>query len=271
MAEYAYSTYIDSEDYIKGLEGLYYSWAQTNSPNDFVILKTNEISNELLLPQINDKRIKIIEIPKYFIGYSHFLNEIENDINVIDDPFTCWSRQYTNTLGQFYAFNLTQYKAILNIHCDILIRENLDYLFEKYNKDKTFYVCNIKEKQLPFDTIYNKVFTIDCFFWLIKPDPDIFEKLSNNYALRTLASNANDIAEKFIYPMLDIKEILFEDSYNKIVHNTGPWKYWKVNKNFNPKDLLNKEEIEKIARTQYFYSDTKIISTKGQQMVNAYK
>ena len=109
MTDYAYTTLLASNDYVYGVLGLYYSWKLTNSKYDFILIVTDNITQENL-SIIECANIDYVIVPRY-----DFKNQ---------------NSRYNITWNKFYIYTLTQYKKVCFIDADAILIENIDSVFD---------------------------------------------------------------------------------------------------------------------------------------------
>ena len=114
----SYFTSISSDNYMPGVLVLDYNLKKLNSKYPLSVLVSKNVTNKVRKKLIS-KNIKILEVEES-------LNEFM-PTNANQSKFKHWS----STLDKLLLFKFTQYDKIVFLDSDLLIYENLDFLFEK--------------------------------------------------------------------------------------------------------------------------------------------
>lgn len=119
MSKFSYITVLSTENYLEGVLCLIESLKNTGTKYPITVLITNNISNEteetLKKFGANIIRKNKIDIPESI--------KAKNDKGI----FSHW----TNTFDKLAIFELTEFDKLVYVDSDMLIRNNIDELFEK--------------------------------------------------------------------------------------------------------------------------------------------
>ena len=110
---YSYISILSTDNYLKGLLVLFFSYKKTKSKYPFLVLLTPNIS----------KKTKII-LKKLHIPYEILLKDIDNPTDVSK------KHRWFRTYSKLSVFNQTKYSKIVYLDADMLILRNIDGLFK---------------------------------------------------------------------------------------------------------------------------------------------
>lgn len=118
---YTYMSFLGTDDYLIGILALKKQLDAVKSKYPFVVLVSDQISN-------NSKKI----LDKYHITY------ISKDQYIPSESIKKYNQsfgmpQWSNTFGKLYIFGMTQFDKIVYVDADMLIKKNIDELFQKEN------------------------------------------------------------------------------------------------------------------------------------------
>lgn len=166
MNQYCYCTLLSSDNYINGVLGLYYSLKKVNTQYPFLVITTNNLSEEIF---------QILQ---------------QNNINYIKKPYLSFSSitNYQSTINKIYIYTLP-FKKICFIDADAILLKNIDNYFSlrcpigyKYwNGEKKI----ISGGLMFLDVCYNKFIASQ---QLIKnhneltDDESVFEQIETNWS-----------------------------------------------------------------------------------------
>ena len=162
MKKYAYATFVQGESYLKPSLALLSSYKKNKMKYPFYLFYVeNQVEEKIELKYF--KEIENLNINIYIIKIpTMYFNEKQQDWY-----FNC-------TIGKFEIFKLEQYDKIIFLDSDVIILENIDFLFEKYgNFAAPVYDIFSRENSLL------KHYYI-CFIFLIKPSKKLYQYIHNN-------------------------------------------------------------------------------------------
>lgn len=266
MDNYAYATYIDKKDFLPGLQGLYYSLIATKTKYDLIILYCDEITENDIWRYIDKTQVIL-----YPILNNYKLNEkgkigddLKNLLDISNDgtgkdfwDVAYYTTQYSNTFNPLYIFNLTDYDAILYLHCDVLVLENCDHIF-KVDKKINIAYCNI------FYFNLNCKYA-DASYLLFYPNKEVWNfilKYKNHILNMNNVHNLDGFFGNFLMKYFPVGQIAYNYNQISLYHCTGAIKYWKI---FN----IN---IKKIIENDIFWNKNKYIITNiFKEKINSLK
>lgn len=216
---YSWITLLASDNYIEGILALSHSLKLTNTIYPLIVLVTSTIS-EHTINILQKNNIQYI-----IINTLSFNQKNKNRWNI--------------TLNKFYIYNLTQYNKICFLDADIIIKHNIDYIFQfntpcflspRYDSFKRYSI--FKDNQLLNYPLRGGTF-------LITPSQKDF------YNLLYLAETCDDdeeLLEKFyknkIYYFFD------KNITQAIYHDVEDTKFWDRGYNYyNFVDLIKTNKI----------------------------
>ena len=138
---YCYCSLLTSDNYLKGVLGLAYSLKIVDSKYPFLVIITDNISEES------------IDILK------------ENNISFIIKPLLLFQShsEYVTTINKFYLYTLINFEKIIFIDADAFVLENIDKYFN-YNMSVGYRYWNGHQ------------FIISGGFLVLKPSLEKFQK-----------------------------------------------------------------------------------------------
>ena len=138
---YCYCSLLTSDNYLKGVLGLAYSLKIVDSKHPFLVIITDNISEES------------IDILK------------ENNISFIIKPLLLFQShsEYITTINKFYLYTLINFEKIIFIDADAFVLENMDKYFN-YNMSVGYRYWNGHQ------------FIISGGFLVLKPSLEKFQK-----------------------------------------------------------------------------------------------
>lgn len=234
MKRYAYLTYLGTDDYLPGTLALIEELKHVKSKYPIYVLVANDLRKETIC-QIETKA-KVIKSQKFKIP-----NEVLKHNN--QTGYSRWNR----TFEKLQVFGLEQFDKIVMLDSDMLIKSNIDELFEKPNLSAVAagkdYPGNEKWENLNSGTM------------VITPSKLEFTRLIKLIGMNTWGDQ--DVIQK-AYPNWNKDESLhLSDIYNmisgfeayyvgvkklkniKIVHFTHKVKPWKMNKMYRFKYICS--------------------------------
>ena len=121
MKNYAYLTFLSTDNYIYYILALYDSWKTTKSNYPLYCVITDNVSKNTI--EILDK----IGLPYIQIDSTPFktIAKAMKDIKMVG--------KYVNALSKLSIFNLTQFEKCVFLDSDLVIYHNIDDLFDKPN------------------------------------------------------------------------------------------------------------------------------------------
>jgi len=224
-SKYAYVWAIFKGDrYIPGILISAWSIKRTNTKYDMVCIVTHDVS-EKARKIMRKNSIKVIEVP-YIQGQTKFKTQRQQELyqNWLNISYTKWN-----------ALNLTQYKKIFFLDADVIITQNIDYIFDKYKRNAgTFYnpwayvkSSSIKnyykfkkviKPELIKKALTKKGFVLIASSVLLKPNKKYYEKF-----LQMIKEKKHvEIYTKNNYSATDEQSI----AYFMSVYNKGPRLSW---------------------------------------------
>lgn len=165
MSKYAYVTLLLNSDYLPGVLALAQSISQTGSQLPLILL----LSKQNVSPEVYD----IIQKSKYFeriINVDPYLLETRNNFELAD---LLKRSDLSFTFTKLNAWKLTDYDKILYLDSDMLITENIEHLFNIWDK------LGVNDIIASSDSGWPDIFNSGLF--LIKPSLDMFDKLLDFY------------------------------------------------------------------------------------------
>ena len=217
MKKYAYATFVQGESYLKPSLALLSSYKKNKMKYPFYLFYVeNQVEEKIELKYF--KEIENLNINIYIIKIpTMYFNEKQQDWY-----FNC-------TIGKFEIFKLEQYDKIIFLDSDVIILENIDFLFEKYgNFAAPVYDIFSRENSLL------KHYYIG-FIFLIKPSKKLYQYIHNN---SIQWHDDEEVLYDFFYaPFKNDKEKLNEflllNQKNNIndflvYHDQGMPKYWNL-------------------------------------------
>lgn len=122
MSHYTYTTLLSTDDYLLPVCALHHSFQLSQSQHDFVVIATDALSPETFqtLTKLNIKY-------KVFPDLRHFIPqalEKENRTALNQQEFFL-----VMCLNKFYMFDLKEYDKVCFLDGDMIIRENIDFIF----------------------------------------------------------------------------------------------------------------------------------------------
>ena len=206
------TTLLSSDYYLYGVLGLYYS-VRKFSKNDFVVICTNNISDNILnkLDYYNIEYIKVNDLSDNI----HHWADITTNINMM------------TVVNKIYSASLTNYKKVLFIDADCILCRDIDKIFT-INNNKNFYgtITKFKDKKIYLSNIF-----------LITPSEQTFNDLKKNllslkFSWKDVPPDGNCFEKTFGINLLEIPHDVI------IYHNSYRPKYWNNIK--NDRDLFIK-------------------------------
>ena len=224
-SKYAYVWSIFKGDrYIPGILISAWSIKRTNTKYDLVCMVTHDVS-EKARKILRKNSIKVIEVP-YIQGTTKFKTGRQQELyeNWLNISYTKWN-----------CLNLTQYKKIFLLDADVVVTQNIDYIFDKYKRPAgTFYNpwSYVKRSSIKNFYKYKKVikpdlikkalskggFVMIATSVLIKPNKKYFEKFKEMIKEQKQV----EIYTKNNYSGADEQSI----AYFMSVYNKGPQLSW---------------------------------------------
>lgn len=116
MMNYAYVTAITNKDYLPGLKVLAHNLKKLKTMYPLYVLIPND-KKEVLVP----------ELEKFSVNY------LSKDYFSFSSDIESMNHYWKETFFKLHAASLTQFDKIILIDCDMLVRKNLDHLFDKNN------------------------------------------------------------------------------------------------------------------------------------------
>jgi len=183
--EKCFLTYLSNDRDYKGALMLNYMLKKYNSKYNLACI---------LLENVSKKVENILQKSGIVIHNYHFLNSLKN-LNFNDEYIEYLINK--NYFGKFLIYNLTMYDKIIYLDTDLLIEENIDYLFD--------YNCSDNKCYMTYDLQYNyetkdAILLSDCFnsgVIIFKPDNEICKKMYDKLKLfdnmRNLLNTDQDI------------------------------------------------------------------------------
>lgn len=155
MNKYVYITYLGNSEYLPGIRGLRESLNYVKAAFPLVVMVPNDISDNVKY-EIRKLNLKLIEVEPIKI------NTQSIKIN------SYWNKTFT----KLALFGLTEYDKLVYLDADMLIKENIDSLFEQPHLTS---VC--AGQQYPGNENWK---TLNSGLMVIEPQVGLVEKLVNN-------------------------------------------------------------------------------------------
>lgn len=149
MNKYAYAVLCGTDDVAFGVLCFNEFFKQTNPKYPLIVICPNTLKQETLL-LLNQNGLNI-----------YVVNAIE---------YTASDEYYNCVLNKFYCFTMTCYDKILYLDVDIILKKNLDFLFDEY-PDSELWIFSNHDK--------DKHVGGNCFS--VKPNLDYFKYLVDTY------------------------------------------------------------------------------------------
>lgn len=121
MVDYAYVTYLGSDNYLTGVLALNYQLTKYQCKYPLVVLVTQNLADRTM-KILHQKNMSTILVDQLNISSEIILNNRKKGLDN-------WNR----TFEKLKLFGLTKYKKIVYLDADMLILGNLDKLFKKDN------------------------------------------------------------------------------------------------------------------------------------------
>lgn len=231
MNNYAYATVITKDFYLPFLIRQKQLMEKFGCKYPFVAIISDSISE-------NTK----IELKKYNIQYK--------EVPTLKFKCSEENTRYEDTLNKFHCFNLTEYDKVFFLDADIILFENLDYLFDKIefiNEDFLYLILtNGEQKQLLNNHEEKRVYA-SCVMFL-KPSIKIFNEIIELAKNGVYNTDEEFIHEnKFFYNCLHPE---FNDKiFRKHIHFSGLYKLHNTNEN---EVLIKLFNYEKYSISQFY-------------------
>ena len=211
----SYITLISSDEYLIGLLSLLKQLKHYESKYPMCILYTDNLKEETK-SKIKETNCKVIEIPN--------LGLVETKHN------------WHNTFSKLEIFNQTQFGKLVYLDVDILLRSNVDELFDHEHLSMCWFGSEHKNLKL-----YNSGVMV------LKPNKSDYDSLFKFFKVRKFKTDQHIISYILNDDINELDNIYNMDSRDttnnpKIVHfvkDTKPW-----NKSYEPENDKQKSYIE---------------------------
>lgn len=130
---------------------------------------------------------------------------------------------FADTINKFQIFNFTEYDKICFIDADMLIKRNIDDIFNELgeNESTCFYSSGRKNSEGKSDGFGGELF-------VVRPDPALYQRV---YADRHLYSNDEQVLKAYFFNEQDEDRYL---PFHALVHFSGIIKIWERSNTFFP-------------------------------------
>lgn len=226
---YTYVTTLCTENYLKGVLVLAES-VKKYCRNEFVVLITDDLPTRCK-EILRRNNIDYIEAPNVIP------NELINDNIKNDAMFSHWGY----TFFKLQVFSLTQYDKIVFLDSDMIIKENIDNLFEYPHMSAT-----IAGKSYPGNESFDE---LNSGIFVAIPEERITEKLIETIpivAQKKKVFGDQDVLNEYYSDWMSKKELHISENYNvflmyydyykkhsvesiKVIHFIGKQKPWMLN------------------------------------------
>ena len=123
---------------------------------------------------------------------------------------------FADTINKFQIFNFAEYEKICFIDADIIIRANIDYLFDKLqNKSTHFFPAGRKDSAGKSDGFGGELF-------IVRPDLAMYPRVLADKGLYT---NDEEVLKAYFFNEDNIEERDFPS--DKLIHFSGLIKIWE--------------------------------------------
>ena len=116
----AYLTYVCSDNFIPGVVALYNSVRLSNCNNDFIVLVTDDVSQESR-DILNKKNLKIVDADKIYYNGQH-KDKILDRYGKVDQSWKMFTK--------INIWKQVEYSKIIYLDADTLVLNNIDELFD---------------------------------------------------------------------------------------------------------------------------------------------
>ena len=117
---HAYLTYVCSDNFIPGVVALYNSVRLSNCNNDFIVLVTDDVSQESR-DILNKKNLKIVDADKIYYN-GQYKDKILDRYGKVDQSWKMFTK--------INIWKQTEYSKIIYLDADTLVLNNIDELFD---------------------------------------------------------------------------------------------------------------------------------------------
>lgn len=228
--DYAYATYLDKKAYLPGLCGLYYSLMK-HTIYDLIVIYSGEIEEKDIWNYIPKERTILLPVPTYEVSLNMRTDTVEDGLDVLQNPmgslngiYNHW--QNSNIIGPLYIYNLIEYKIVMYLHCDVIIKKDLDHLFDEIENGYDIYVPEYFKR--PED---ERIAIHSTRFSFYRPNKNIFNYIMNNinYILKNKYIVTIDGVLSFLSygGIIKVKQIQKDHEIDShMFHSGGVFKYW---------------------------------------------
>lgn len=230
----SYITYLSSDDYLVGVLTLEKQLSDLGASYPLSVLISDNISNKTIYA-LKKNNINLLTID----------NNIEINTDIVKSNEKFGMPQWSNTFGKLHIFSLTQFKKLVYLDSDMLIKHNLDHLF-----DEPHLASVISGTKYPGNEAWSP--TLNSGLMVIEPkkneDNRLFEILNNLTSIKQCGDQ--DIIHMGYPDWPKHKELHLDEGYNLIanyesyylakgllsknkvavIHYTGKIKPWMMNK-----------------------------------------
>ena len=218
---YAYTTLLSSDDYLYGALGLYYSLQLSQTKYDFIMVVTDNVSLNTL-EKLDSLNIKYRVFPDLRNYYFNVLVD-EHRLSLNTSEFF-----QINVMNRFYMFDLKEYDKLCYFDADILVRKNIDFIFN-YNAPAA--------KFLTFGDVDNKNYND-----IERPFKDGVQLAAENMLINPQDFSSKDIIDKIkisgfdeyvlptMYDITQITNLTITDNMEYVIHahsHGNGFKYWE--------------------------------------------
>lgn len=189
MNNFAWVTLLGNDEYMLPVIGLYQSFQKVKTAYPLIVIAVDTLSKETY-DTLNN----------FGIDFKVFPNVAKNEYERTDFQIL--------TLNKFYAFHLTEYDKIIYLDADIIINQNIDYLFKwQAPAAKWFTIGEPSDR--------NRVDCVPSELMVLTPGDFTVPEIINKYGYNVI----DDHLLKCLYPVdiiAFIGAVLWED---KIYHS----------------------------------------------------
>lgn len=263
MNKFAWMTYLDKKDYLPGLQGLYYSLQRVNTKYDLIVIYSGNVKKEDIEKYIEIKKVILFPVEEHVFSPGILKEHIDErsfakskkSQQIAHTVYCRW--QKSNIFGPLCAYGFTEYDKIFYLHCDIILKQNLDFIFNLFLEDKT-YVAAFSE-----DGTINSTRLL-----CITPNKKVYDFISENISILEKDKQIitiDSFIDKYLVKLKLIKigQIPYMKSFeNMLFHFGGIVKYWTAFPNLPIKEILTNQESDWVTAFQTIITKTQELEFK---------
>jgi alpha-N-acetylglucosamine transferase len=209
--KYLYSTIISSNDYVYGVLALHQSYLDSRSPYPFLVIATDNLEKKNI-DLLKDFGIDVIVKPMLFLPRKAMEYDLRLDMPAL---FAIW----TSAWSKMYFFSLSEYDKVVCLDADVIIRKNIDDLFEAPDGAG---VQDYPDPSIPgnyYITPSDRWHEFPGGLWVIKPATEKFDETIRFFSEENPVMVMNDqTAFQHLYPdWPQRKELHLLPRYNYVI------------------------------------------------------